>query len=168
MEGSDRVNTPEELVLTQLQREGITTKLANNPVVEFMGIQLVEVIVGGATLMLPGREEYQNSMGVLQGGIVTVLADVAGGVSLYSVLTDPMNAAIPTVEFKLNFLRPAGREDLFARGRVVHRGRQIAVCQVDTFFKAETLLATGIFTYMIRPQSAKRMAKSTGHGDSRF
>ncbi len=89
-------------------------------------------------------------MGVVQGGILGVLADVAGGVSLYSVLTDPSKVLIPTVEFKLNFLRPATREDVFGRGKVAHRGRQIAVCQVDIATGAEVLLATGLFTYMIK------------------
>jgi len=136
--------------LTGLQKDGIAARLANNPVVKFMGIELLEVTVGHATLMQPYREELLNSMGLVQGGILGTLADVAGGVSLYSVLPDPLNVAIPTIEFKLNFLRPAGREDVIARGRVAHQGRQIALCQVDVSTKEETLLATGLFTYMIR------------------
>ena len=136
--------------LTKLQRDGIAAKLANNPVVEFMGIELLEVRVGQATLLQPYRQELRNSMGWVQGGILATLADVAGGVSLYSVLPDPLRVVIPTVEFKLNFLRPAHREDVIARGRVAHQGRQIALCQVDVFAGEEKLLATGLFTYMIR------------------
>jgi acyl-CoA thioesterase len=136
--------------LTKLQKDGIAFKLANNPVVEFVGIELLEVGFGHATLLLPYREELRNSMGLLQGGILGVLADVAGGVSLYSVLPDPSRVTIPTIEFKVNFLRPASREDVIARGRVTHRGRQIAVCEVDVCTKEENLLATGLFTYMIR------------------
>jgi uncharacterized protein (TIGR00369 family) len=136
--------------LTALQKDGIAARLANNPVVKFMGIELLEVTVGHAALMQPYREELRNSMGLVQGGILGTLADVAGGVSLYSVLPDPLKVAIPTIEFKLNFLRPADREDVIARGRVAHQGRQIALCQVDVSTKEETLLATGLFTYMIR------------------
>ena len=140
----------EQRELTELQKEGIKKRLSNNPVVEFVGIKLMEVVPGRSNLVLPHRVELQNSMGVLQGGILGVLADVAGGVSLYSVLPDPVKVVIPTVEFKLNFLRPAGGEDVRARGRVAHHGRRIAVCQVDLTTEAETLLATGLFTYMIR------------------
>jgi uncharacterized protein (TIGR00369 family) len=136
--------------LTKLQKNGIATRLANNPVVKFMSIGLREVTSGEATLILKYREELRNSMGLLQGGILGVLADVAGGVSLYSVLTDPLKVAIPTVEFKLNFLRPAKGGDLLARGRVVHSGRQIAICQVEVSAEDGSLLATGIFTYMIK------------------
>ncbi len=136
--------------LTGLQKDGIAARLTNNPMVKFMGIELLEVTVGHATLMQPYREELRNSMGLVQGGILGTLADVAGGVSLYSVLPDPLKVAIPTIEFKLNFLRPADRGDVIARGRVAHQGRQIALCQVDVSTKEETLLATGLFTYMIR------------------
>jgi uncharacterized protein (TIGR00369 family) len=136
--------------LSKLQKDGIAAKLANNPIVNFMSIGLREVTSGEATLVLKHREELRNSMGLLQGGILGVLADVAGGVSLYSVLSDPLKVVIPTVEFKLNFLRPAKGGDLAARGRVVHSGRQIAVCQVEIFSEDGGLLATGIFTYMIK------------------
>jgi uncharacterized protein (TIGR00369 family) len=133
-----------------LQKEGIAAKLANNPVLKFVGIKLLEVTAGHATLMLPLREELHNSMGLIQGGILGVLADVAGGVALYSVLPDPAKVVIPTIEFKLNFLRPARQEDILGRGRVTHHGRQIALCQVDISSLQETLLATGLFTYMIK------------------
>ena len=140
----------EQSELTTLQRDGIQKKLSNNPVIEFVGIKLVKVVPGRSHLVLPHRQELKNSMGLLQGGILGVLADVAGGVSLYSVLPDPVKVVIPTIEFKLNFLRPAGESDVIARGRVAHHGRRIAVCQVDLSTEAETLLATGLFTYMIR------------------
>jgi uncharacterized protein (TIGR00369 family) len=136
--------------LTKRQQDGIAAKLANNPVVKFMSIGLKEVTTGEATLIMKYREELRNSMGLLQGGILGVVADVAGGVSLYSILTDPLQVVIPTVEFKLNFLRPAKGGDLIARGRVVHSGRQIAVCQVEIFSEDGVLLATGVFTYMIK------------------
>jgi uncharacterized protein (TIGR00369 family) len=140
----------EQRELTTLQKDGIQKRLSKNPVVEFVGIKLIKVVPGRSHLVLPHRQELKNSMGLLQGGILGVLADVAGGVSLYSVLPDPVKVVIPTIEFKLNFLRPAGGQDVIARGRVAHHGRRIAVCQVDLSTESETLLATGIFTYMIK------------------
>ena len=152
MPSSDKKNSfhQKQRELTKLQKDGITKRLSNNPVVEFVGIKLMEVVPGRSNLVLPYREELRNSMGVMQGGILGVLADVAGGVSLYSVLPDPVKVVIPTIEFKLNFLRPAGGKDVMAHGRVAHHGRRIAVCQVDLSTESETLLATGLFTYMIR------------------
>ena len=152
MPDSDKKNSvdQEQRELTTLQKDGIKKRLSNNPVVEFVGIELMEVVPGRSNLILPYRQELQNSMGLLQGGILGVLADVAGGVSLYSVLPDPLKVVIPTIEFKMNFLRPADGQDVVARGRVAHHGRRIAVCQVDLSTESAILLATGLFTYMIR------------------
>ena len=152
MTSSDNQNSlhQEQRELTSLQKDGIRTRLSNNPVVEFVGIKLIRVVPGRSHLVLPHRQDLQNSMGLLQGGILGVLADVAGGVSLYSVLPDPLKVVIPTIEFKLNFLRPAEGDDVIAHGKVAHHGRRIAVCQVDLSTESETLLATGLFTYMIK------------------
>ena len=138
--------------LTELQKRGIEARVEKNPVLTFMGIEVLKVRPGEATVLLRHREHLHNSLGLVQGGVVAVVADVAGGVSLYSVLPDPREVAIPTIEFKLNFLRPAGPEDLLARGRLVHRGRQVAVCQVDVADRSGRHLATGLFTYMVRPK----------------
>jgi uncharacterized protein (TIGR00369 family) len=140
--------------LTELQKRGIEARVEKNPVLTFMGIEVLEVRPGEATVLLRHREEFHNSLGHVQGGVFAVVADVAGGVSLYSVLPDPREVAIPTIEFKLNFLRPAGPEDLIARGQLVHRGRQVAVCQVDVSDRSGRHLATGLFTYMVRAKEA--------------
>jgi len=132
--------------LTDLQKQGIKARVEQNPVLTFMGIEVLEVLPGEATVLLRHREDFHNSLGLVQGGVLAVVADVAGGVSLYSVLPDPREVDIPTVEFKLNFLRPAGPEDLLAQGRLV------AVCQVDVADRSGRHLATGLFTYMVRPK----------------
>ncbi|UCG13266.1 MAG: PaaI family thioesterase [Deltaproteobacteria bacterium] len=153
--GDENGFTREQLELTQLQTDAITRRLADNPVVQFMGIRLLEVVAGRATLMLPFRKELFNSMGSVQGGVLGILGDVAGGVSLYSVLADPSAAAIPTIEFKLNFLRPVRNNAVFARGKVAFRGGRIAVCHVDICTETDTLLAIGIFTYMVKTARSK-------------
>lgn len=138
--------------LTEIQKRGIEARLRRNPVLTFMGIEVLEVRSRESTVLLRHREELHNSLGLVQGGVLAVVADVAGGVALYSVLPDPWEVAIPTIEFKLNFLRPAGSEDLIARGRLVHRGRQVAVCQVEVLDRSGRHLATGLFTYMVKPK----------------
>ena len=144
--------TVPERELTELQKRGIEARVEKNPVLTFMGIEIQEVRPGEATVLLRHGDYLHNSLGLVQGGVFAVVADVAGGVALYSVLPNPLEVAIPTIEFKLNFLRPAGSDDLVARGRLVHRGRQVAVCQVDVTDRSGRHLATGLFTYMVRPK----------------
>ncbi|MBW1979842.1 MAG: PaaI family thioesterase [Deltaproteobacteria bacterium] len=136
--------------ITEKQRLGISERLRRNPIISFMGIEMIAVRPGTATLALPYRKEIENSMGVVQGGVLAVLADVTGGMSLYSVLADPLRVVIPTIEFKLNFLRPATAGMIISQGQVVHRGRQIALCQVELRSEAGKLFSVGLFTYMIQ------------------
>jgi uncharacterized protein (TIGR00369 family) len=138
--------------LTETQKCAIEERLRTNPILAYMGIEVLDIAPGRATVLLHNREELHNSLGLLQGGVLSIVADVAGGVSLYSVLPDPLEVNIPTIEFKLNFLRPAGAEDVVARGWVVHRGRRLALCQVDVSGQSGKHLATGLFTYMVKPR----------------
>ena len=64
MPSSDKKNSfnQDQRELTTLQKDGITKKLSNNPVVEFVGIKLLEVVPGRSNLVLAHREELQNSM----------------------------------------------------------------------------------------------------------
>jgi uncharacterized protein (TIGR00369 family) len=145
--------------LTEAQKRAIEERLRTNPILGFMGIEVLEVAPGRATVLLHNREELHNSLGLVQGGVLAVVADVAGGVSLYSVLTDPLEVTIPTVEFKLSFLRPVAAEDVVARGWVVHRGRRLALCQVDVSGQSGRHLATGLFTYMVKPREELDMTE---------
>jgi uncharacterized protein (TIGR00369 family) len=138
--------------LTEAQNRAIEERLRMNPILDYMGIEVLEVAPGRATVLLHNREHLHNSLGLLQGGVLAIVADVAGGLSLYSVLPDPLEVTIPTIEFKVNFLRPPGAEDVVARGWVVHRGRRLALCQVDVSGQSGKHLATGLFTYLVKPR----------------
>jgi uncharacterized protein (TIGR00369 family) len=138
--------------LTEAQNRAIEERLRMNPILDYMGIEVLEVAPGRATVLLHNREDLHNSLGLLQGGVLAIVADVAGGLSLYSVLPDPLEVTIPTIEFKVNFLRPPGAEDVVARGWVVHRGRRLALCQVDVSGQSGKHLATGLFTYLVKPR----------------
>ena len=63
----------------------------------------------------------------------------------------PADAAVMSVEFKINLLAPAEGERLIARGRVVRAGRTVSVCQADGFMErdgAEKHVATMVGTMM--------------------
>jgi acyl-coenzyme A thioesterase PaaI-like protein len=69
----------------------------------------------------------------------------------------PADAAVLSIEFKVNLLAPARGERLIARGRVTRAGRTITVCTGDAFMIEEgrerhvaTMLAT-MMTLRDRP-----------------
>ena len=56
---------------------------------------------------------------------------------------------VATVEFKVNFLAPIRHGEVLAEGRVVHRGRRIAVSEVEVRDDADRPIARGLVTLMI-------------------
>ncbi|HDM74858.1 MAG TPA: PaaI family thioesterase [Deltaproteobacteria bacterium] len=116
----------------------------NIPAWKFLGVQVLKLDKGFAELELPFRSDLINSMGVIQGGFITAIADAAGGWAILTFLDSEV--LITTIELKINFLKPA-RDDIIARGRALHVGSAIGTSQVDVMLKNGELIAAGIATY---------------------
>ena len=119
------------------------------PLVEVLGMREVEPDESGAIgLAMEPREDLLQSESVIHGGILSTLADTAAA---WAVLRDqPMGETLTSIEFKLNFLRPARLDggELLARGRVVRRGSRIAVIDGEVIQGGESV-ARGLFTYLV-------------------
>lgn len=100
--------------------------LAAQPFSRLLGAELVAWSEGRAELALDLRPEHLQQHGVAHGGVVSYLADNALTYAGGSVLGDCM-----TLEFKINYLRPARGERLLARASVSGSGRTQAVCRCD-------------------------------------
>jgi uncharacterized protein (TIGR00369 family) len=93
-----------------------------------IGAELTDFEPGKAEMRLSIRKEHLQQHGVVHGGLVSYMADNALTFAGGSVLGDVM-----TLEFKINYMRPAKGEALIARGRVTGSGRQTAVCHCDLY-----------------------------------
>ena len=118
----------------------------HGPLHRWLGIELGRQDAEGATCRLSPREEFLQEEGVVQGGILTALADATAVYPLLEGLGE--DRSVTSVEFKLNFLRPAtlAQGTLEATSRVLRRGRSLAVC-TSTVRQADREVAHGIFTY---------------------
>ena len=112
-----------------------------------LGLELLATSDEYAEVRLPVRDEIIQETGVVQGGILSSLADVAAVYALAHSL--PKDKTIAGVEFKMNFLRPAlpGGGDVLARGEIIRRGGTIGLCRV-TLTQDGREVATGLFTYL--------------------
>ncbi|HRJ69580.1 MAG TPA: PaaI family thioesterase [Beijerinckiaceae bacterium] len=102
--------------------------LAAQPANTLVGAELTQFEPGRATLELPIRPHHLQQHGVVHGGLVSFMADNALTFAGGSVLGDVM-----TLEFKINYMRPAKGERLIARARVTGSGRTTAVCHCDLY-----------------------------------
>lgn len=91
-----------------------------------IGARLVRVEPGEVELELPFREDLTQQHGFLHAGIVTTIVDSACGYAALSVM-EP-DAAVLSVEYKVNLLAPAVGERMRAVGRVVKPGRTLVIC----------------------------------------
>lgn len=99
----------------------------------YMGTRLVSFVEGRAELALDITDDLRQQHGFVHGGVLAYLADNALTFAGGSVLGDSL-----TVEFKINYVRPAkGNGLLRAVGEVVGHGKSQAVVRCDIFVVSE-------------------------------
>ena len=77
------------------------------------------------------RAELTQQHGFLHAGIISTALDSACGYAAYSVM--PENAAVLTIEFKVNLLSPGRGERFLFRGSVTKPGRTIIVADGQAY-----------------------------------
>jgi uncharacterized protein (TIGR00369 family) len=91
-----------------------------------IGARLAAVSAGVVTIELPFREDLVQQHGFLHAGVVTAVVDSACGYAALTLM--PPGAAVLSVEFKVNLLKPAAGPSFRAVGRVIRAGRTLTVC----------------------------------------
>src|SRR5690242_16127506 len=84
----------------------------------------VDPDAGTIEVAFDGAEAFANPLGVVQGGFLAAMLDDTMGPALVATLEPDQFA--PTLELKVNFLRPAKVGRLVGSARIVHRGGTIA------------------------------------------
>jgi len=99
-----------------------------------IGATLDRVEAGEVEISLPFAADLVQHTGVLHAGVVTALVDTACGYAAYTMMAE--HEEVLSIEFKMNFLRPASGERFVAVGRVVKAGSTIIATQGDVFAQA--------------------------------
>ena len=94
-----------------------------------LGARMTEVGPGHVVIEAPFAAGLSQQKGFFHGAVLGGIGDSAGGYAALTLL--PEGSEVVTIEYKINFLRPAIGELLRATGRVLRPGRAITVCQVD-------------------------------------
>jgi uncharacterized protein (TIGR00369 family) len=80
------------------------------------------------------------------GGAIASLIDIAGDYALWALL----GYGVPTINIRIDYLRPASDTRLRARARVRKSGRTVAVVDIDVLDDQDRLVAIGRGTYGTR------------------
>lgn len=115
-----------------------------------IGAQMEDVAAGRVSIRLPFRDDLTQQHGFLHAGTIAAVADSACGYAALSLM--PPDAAVLSIEFKVNMLAPAKGESIIARAEVIRSGRNIMVCRADVHARhggSEKLVAAMQGTMMV-------------------
>ena len=108
-----------------------------------LGARLGLLEPGAVDIELDWSQALTQQHGFLHAGMVSTALDSACGFAAFTLMPD--DAAVLTIEFKINLLAPAQGESFRMEGRVLKPGRTITVCEGRAYAAAsgqEKLVAT--------------------------
>jgi uncharacterized protein (TIGR00369 family) len=107
----------------------VRTSFARQGLMAELGARLVVVEPGRVEIELPFSPRISQQQGLFHGAAIGAIGDSAGGYAALSLM--PAGSEVVTVEYKINFVRPAKGTLLRARGLVLRAGRSMTVARID-------------------------------------
>ncbi len=95
------------------------------------------------------EDHHRQQDGFIHAGLMATMADHTAGYAAYS--TVPEEFRILTIEFKVNFLKPAFGDSLVCQSKVIREGNQIIISEsevLDVRGKNKTAVAKALVTLM--------------------
>lgn len=109
----------------ELFRERVTESFGRQKVMQTIGAVLTRVEYGTVEIEMPFSADFTQQHGFLHAGILSTALDSACGYAALTVM--PEDAAVLTIEFKINLLSPGRGERFLFRGEVTKPGSTIIV-----------------------------------------
>ena len=132
-----------------LYRQRVEDSFALQGVMQTLGAKMEKLEPGAVDIGLAWNRSLTQQHGFLHAGVVSTALDSACGYAAFSLM--PEDAAVLTIEYKINLLAPAKGERFRMEGRVLKPGRTITVCEGRAYAlqdQKETLIATMNCTLM--------------------
>lgn len=96
-----------------------------------LGASIIEIEAGKVSIRLPFSETLTQQHGFIHAGIISTVLDSACGYAAFSLM--PENAAVLTIEYKINLLSPAKGDWFEAIGVVKKPGRNVTVADGEVY-----------------------------------
>lgn len=140
-------------------RERALAAFAHQPWAEHLGMEAGDAGPGWFEIRLPLQEFHMQHDGIVHGGVLATLADTSVALAAYTLAAPGQR--IVTIEFKINYLRPAQGELLLCRGIVLRPGSNVTVSEAEIY-------AIGGDTHILAAKALATVAilPGTGTGDS--
>ena len=130
-----------------LSGEQLQKMLGSSPFIAFLGLEVTETDPARECVVMSCkfRPEFERGpgTGMWHGGPIAAIIDTVGDYALIMMLRRPL----PTVNFRVDYLRPAINTNLVTVATVRRAGRSVGVVDVDVFNDQKVLVAVGRATY---------------------
>lgn len=121
--------------------------LDRSPFISFLGLKITDADPKNEqiTMTCEMKPEFERGLGSGQwhGGPLAAIIDTVGDYALIMALRRPL----PTINFRVDYLRPAIKTRLITTAKVRRAGKSVGVVDVDVFNEQKQLLAVGRATY---------------------
>lgn len=109
----------------------VRASFARQKIMATIGAEMTRVNPGEVEIELAFRPDLTQQHGFMHAGIISTALDSACGYAAYSLM--PEDAAVLTIEFKVNLLAPGKGERFLFRGSVTKPGRTIIVADGQAY-----------------------------------
>ena len=134
-------------MIEPLTKDQVQTLLDDSPYIGFMNLEVVSMDLDKDEIVIkmPMRPEFERRAGTGQyhGGAIAALIDIAGDYALVM----KVGGGVPTINFRVDFLRPGTNTSLTATATTRRLGRSVAVVDIDVHDDQGKLCAVGRGTY---------------------
>lgn len=121
----------------------------------YCGYEVDFVAEGEFHTSLKIRPDHRQQDGFVHAGVIATMADHTAGYAAFTTVTE--ESRILTVEFKINYFRPAADETIVCRSKVLNRGKKVIVSESEVFSVSgahEKLISKAMVTLMAVPATS--------------
>ena len=104
--------------------------------IKFCGFQVSKIAKGHFESTLKIEEHHKTQDNFVHAGLIATMSDHTAGYAAYTLVSEDVR--ILTIEFKINFLKPAYGGELLCKSEIISQGKQIVVAQSSVFDVRDT------------------------------
>lgn len=128
--------------------------------IKFCGFKVSKIEMGLFESTLVIGENHKTQDNFIHAGLMATMSDHTAGYAAYTLVPDDIR--ILTIEFKINFLKPAYGNELKCKSEIISQGKQIIVAQSTVFDIRDTqekMVSKSTITLMVL-QAEKLLKKN--------
>jgi uncharacterized protein (TIGR00369 family) len=113
----------------------------------FCGFEVIHADYGIFETCLKVINKHRQQDGFVHAGVIATMADHTSGYASFTTVSEKFR--ILTLEFKINYFKPAASPLIICRSKVINDGKKIKVAEAEVFSSSkgiEKLVAKGMFT----------------------